>query len=82
MGKEAKRETVQHGDEIAKQKVGMVLGEILLKAQEVGFELATLDFSVVSKCPDVRPLIERSRELIIALKRLFAMRRELMELSS
>lgn len=66
---------------MVRQKLSEILGDILTKAQEVGFELATLDFSAIEKCPEVKPLIEKSKELITALKKLFAMRKELTRLS-
>lgn len=56
-----------------------MLGEILTKAQELGFELATLDHSAAEKCRDVQPLVLKSRELIVALKKLFAIRKELQQ---
>jgi len=56
-----------------RQRMTQILGEILGKAQEVGFELATLE------CPDANrcPLVKKSRELIVVLKKLFELRREL-----
>jgi len=47
-----------------------LLGEILAKAQELGFELATLECSDSHNCP----LAKKSRELIVVLKKLFALR--------
>ncbi len=61
-------------DDALRQQLTEILGEILTKAQEIGFELATLDPSVLNSCPQVKPLVDKTRELIVALKKLFALR--------
>jgi len=48
------------------------LGEVISIANEVGFELATLECPNAHNCP----LVMKSRELIIALKKLFKLMRE------
>ena len=60
-------------NETIRQKMTQILGEILGKAQEVGFELATLDCPHANNCP----LVKKSRELIVVLKKLFELRKEL-----
>ncbi|RLI86867.1 MAG: hypothetical protein DRP01_03235 [Archaeoglobales archaeon] len=65
--------TQQVINEQIRQKMTQLLGEILGKAQEVGFELATLDCPHANNCP----LVKKSRELIVTLKKLFELRREL-----
>jgi len=49
------------------------MGSILLKAQEVSLEMATLDCDVAKNCP----LFVRSRELITELKKLLGIQRRL-----
>jgi len=44
-----------------------------MKTQEVGLELATLECSKRAKCP----LVSKTRELIMILKRLFEIRKEI-----
>ena len=61
------------GDDIIKKKLTDILGDILTKAQEVGFELATLNCPIANTCP----LVMKSKELIVALKKLFSIRKEL-----
>jgi len=56
-----------------REKLTAILTNILTKAQEVGFELATLDCPHAGSCP----LVKKSRELIVELKQLFNLRREL-----
>ena len=57
----------------AQQKLANVLGDILMKTQEVGLELATLECSKRAKCP----LVSKTRELIMILKKLFEIRKEI-----
>jgi len=71
------RQPQQTRDDIIRQKLTEVLGDIIVKAQEVGFELATLDYSKLSMCPALKPLVEKSRELVVALKKLMELRKEL-----
>ena len=65
-----------------RQKLAEVIGDILAKAQEVGFELATLDYGQLGRCPALKPLVEKSRELVIALKKLMALRKEFANVQS
>lgn len=60
-----------------REKLAEIIGDIIAKAQEVGFELATLDYSQLGRCPGLRPLVEKSRELVVSLKKLMEMRKEL-----
>ena len=55
-----------------REKLTQILGDILTKAQEVGFELATLECAKAHECP----LVKKSKELIIVLKKLFELRKE------
>lgn len=63
-------------DDVLRQKMAEILSDILAKAQELGFELATIDHSQLARCPSAKPLVGKSRELIVALKKLFELRKE------
>jgi len=63
--------------DIVREKLAETIGEIIAKAQELGFELATLDYGQLGRCPGLKPLVEKSRELVVALKKLMEMRKEL-----
>jgi len=56
-----------------REKISEIITELVFDAQEVGFELATLDCPNVANCP----LVEKSRKLIKKVKELFELQREI-----
>lgn len=66
--------------DIIREKLAETIGEIIAKAQEVSFELATLDYEQLNRCPGLKPLVVKSRELVVALKKLMEMRKEITSL--
>jgi len=61
----------QPSDELTR-KVSDALNEVLMKAQEVSFELATLECKEAPNCP----LAKTTRELVVGLKKLFNVSRQ------
>jgi len=56
-----------------REKLGTIITDLIFCAQDVGFELAML------KCPDREkcPLVSKTRELIMKVRELFELQREM-----
>ena len=56
-----------------RERIGEIITELVFDAQEVGFELATLKCDKINECP----LVQKTRNLILKVKELFEIQREL-----
>jgi len=60
-------------DEQLRNEMTNILSNLLFKAQELGFELATLDNPELAN----HPVVQKARELIVELKKLFELQKKL-----
>ena len=65
--------TVTPAEEKLRQKLSEILGDLIIKAQETAFELATIECPKAKECP----LAMKTRELVVSLKKLLRLRKEL-----
>jgi len=59
--------------DILRDKLSQIISNILVKSQEIGFELVTCECQLISTCP----IAKKSKELIKELKNLFELRKEM-----
>ena len=60
-------------DDQIRNEMTNILSSLLLKAQELGFELATLEDPYILN----HPVVKKARELIVELKKLFEVQKKL-----